>query len=119
MADGSNGKLWTLIITGAFALVGTIVGGWFEVRSKISLERTKLDSSIISLALSQETEKERQDFLEFLVKANLIKDDSTRKGLRAYFDGPGAKSPPFIAPLANTTLAPIISTNVGKTDVDF
>ncbi len=119
MAEGTNGKLWAVILTGAFALAGTVVGGWLEAQSKISLERTKLDSSIISLALSQKTKQERQDFLEFLVDTNLIKDDATKEGLRGYFGGPEAKSPPFLAPETNTPLTKRTSENTQNTDIDF
>ncbi|MEJ2310524.1 MAG: hypothetical protein P8Z78_14630 [Gammaproteobacteria bacterium] len=119
MSEGTNGKLWAIILTGAFALAGTVVGGWLEARSKISLERTKLDSSIISLALSQKTEKERRDFLEFLVATNLIKDDGTKEGLKGYFEGPDAKSPPFIAPDTNTPLTERTPENTQNTDIDF
>ena len=119
MAEGTDGKLWAVILTGASALAGTVVGGWVEAQSKISLEKTKLDSSIISLALSQKTKQERQDFLEFLVDTNLIKDDATKEGLRSYFGGPDAKSPPFLAPETNTTLAKRTSENAQNTDIDF
>ncbi|WP_415896802.1 hypothetical protein [Neptuniibacter sp. QD57_21] len=119
MSEGMNGKLWTIILTGVFALAGTVVGGWLEAESKIELERTKLDSSVISLALSQKTEKERQAFLEFLVGTNLIKDQETKEGLKEYFEGPNAKSPPFIAPKLNTDLTERTLENASNTDIDF
>jgi len=119
MSEVANGKLWTIILTGAFALAGTVVGSWLEAQSKITLERTKLESSIISLALSQKTEKERRDFLEFLVVTNLIKDDATKEGLKGYFEGPDAKSPPFIAPETNTPLTERTPENTQNTDIDF
>lgn len=119
MSEGMNGKLWTIILTGVFALAGTVVGGWLEAESKIELERTKLDSSVISLALSQKTEQERQEFLEFLVATNLIKDQETKEGLKVYFEGPDAKSPPFIAPELNTALTERTIENASNTDIDF
>ncbi len=82
-----NETLKSVLITGVFSLASAFGGAIFTGFFTNQLEQQKHESELVLKALEQCNAKDRLEFLKFLVKTNLLKDDSIKKGIEDYSKG--------------------------------
>ena len=123
MTPSSEHAIRVSVITGIFALLGTLAGTLVKGYLDIKLEEQKFRSSLIMRALEGNEVAERRDSLKFLVETNLIDDENVKNGLRKYYDGANSQVPPRVLPVGDvsskTTFSPRTSANANKTDIDL
>ncbi len=77
-------NLFTLVLTGALAIVGAYLAQWQKSDDELALSREKFQSELILKALESTSDSVRVKSLKLLVHANLIKDCITRDSLTKY-----------------------------------
>jgi hypothetical protein len=103
-----SGGIRGILITSGFTLLGAILGvlgtGYFNLQAEktksnaeIQLEHQKFDSELVKIAIAAPAEKDRVDFLRFMVIIHLISDPQIREGVLSYLP-PATKEEPKIVP---------------------
>ena len=103
-----NLTLVTLIISGLFAILGTVGGGMIKGYWDVELARQKFQSDLVLKALESNVGEERLSTLQMLVSTNLIKDSDISEGVSKYVEA-NLKEPskiPQIKSASNQALEP-------------
>jgi len=117
----------TLIISGIFALFGTMVGAFITGYYNVKLAEQKYQSDLILKALESNSSEERLQTLKLLVHTNLIKESSVRDSVSNYIfqkqkdttDIPQVKSSlaqSLDPPIINDARVYLLTGNKAKTD---
>lgn len=80
----NNSAIIALILSGLFALLGTIVGGVVQGYWNTKLAEQKYQSDLILKALESSSPDERLQTLKLLVHTNLIKESDVRDSVNKY-----------------------------------
>lgn len=84
LLDNKNSAIITLIFSGFFALLGTVVGGVIQGYWNVKLAEQKYQSDLVLKALESSSPEERLQTLKLLVHTNLIKESAVRDSVNNY-----------------------------------
>lgn len=84
LLDNKNSAIITLILSGFFTLLGTVVGGVVQGYWNVKLAEQKYQSDLVLKALESSSPEERLQTLKLLVHANLIKESAVRDSVNNY-----------------------------------
>ncbi|HJP64147.1 MAG TPA: hypothetical protein VJ844_11935 [Mucilaginibacter sp.] len=100
-----------LILSGFFALLGTIVGGLVQGYWNVKLAEQKYQSDLVLKALESSSPEERLQTLKMLVHTNLIKESGIRDSVSSYIiqKQKDPNSIPQVKSASQTLDAPIIN----------
>lgn len=80
----SSSPILTIVFTGLFALLGTVVGGVVKGYWDVQLAEKKFYSDLILKALESKEPTERLESLKLLVDTHLIDNSAIREGVHNY-----------------------------------
>lgn len=108
-----NSTLVTLVVSGLFAILGTVGGGMIKGYWDVELARQKFQSDLVLKALESNIGEERLSTLQMLVSTNLIKNSDIGVGVNNYVKA-NMNHPskiPQVKSASTQTLAPPIIDN--------
>lgn len=109
--ENKNSAIITLILSGFFAVLGSVAGGVVQGHWNVKLAEQKYQSDLILKALESNSPDERLQTLKLLVHTNLIKQSDVRDSVSKYIlkIQKDPESIPQVKSVGNQTLeAPLI-----------
>ncbi len=128
-----NSTLIALLLSGLFAILGTVVGGVVKGKWDVELAERKYQSDLVLKALESSSAEERLETLRMLVRTRLIKESDVSAGVDSYIREkqqspltistipqvrPAAAAQPLEPPIIDNARIYILATKKEKTAFD-